>query len=121
MLLVTRMAALQAEQRRESQWHPRVQNPVPKRAPYHRPFTPVQLFKRAAPLLFAFNVVMQFKHRQKVERGVTRLAWDSITILTQELASLEFAFKAVTQCTVSNGKRGVGLKNHPCTRTKLAS
>jgi hypothetical protein len=34
LLLVTRMAALQAEQRRETQWQPRVQNPVQKRAPH---------------------------------------------------------------------------------------
>jgi hypothetical protein len=34
MTLVARMAALQAEQRREAQWHPRVQNSVRKRAPY---------------------------------------------------------------------------------------
>jgi hypothetical protein len=36
MLLVTHMATLQAEQRRETQWHPRVQVQlsVEKRAPY---------------------------------------------------------------------------------------
>jgi hypothetical protein len=34
MSLVTRMAAFQAEQRREAQWHPQVKIPVGKRAPY---------------------------------------------------------------------------------------
>jgi hypothetical protein len=34
MALVTRMAALQAEQRRETQWHPRMQTSIEKRAPY---------------------------------------------------------------------------------------
>jgi hypothetical protein len=34
MPLVTRMAVLHAEQRREPQWYPQVENSVGKRAPY---------------------------------------------------------------------------------------